>query len=245
MGRESNFFTNEQLQERGFVMRDPPMAILAYDPSGSGKDRDGIVILSREELRRGELDDPDLAVEIVYRALYASYMPRDLEFPDKMAKILSLHRAMMKWAAKGKMHSHIMLVETNGIGHSAKSFLQTKVHRYVRGYTTVAAVHDRHVMAETGWVMPRNTALDNLRSKMELQRFKAEKGAPGMTELKNEFASFVWKNNVRPEAIDGQHDDLVMPSAAACYFGDRLPLVTRPDRQPPSTTGLFAKLARA
>lgn len=230
-------YTAEELRSRGFAMIDPPVSVLSYDPAGDGADHDGIVIVSREEHRRGELYDPDMAVEVVYRLLMAKYLPRELEFQDKAATILSLHRSMASWTNKGKMAGHVVLVETNGIGWSMHSFLKGKIGRRVRGYTTVANVSAKPFQ-ESGMSMPRLAALDNLRMLIDLQRFKSAKNAPGADLLVRELNSFVWKGPKRPEAIDGQHDDLVLPTAAACWFGTKtIPMITKSQRVTPQGVG--------
>lgn len=224
MSEITEMFSRQELRARGFAMREAPLAIMAYDPAADGKDHDGLVIVSREEHRRGELHDPDLAVEMIYRILMAQYLPRELEFQDKMAKILSLHRQMRSWTNRGKMAEHVVLVESNGVGWPAASFLRQKLGPRLRSYTTSSTTTGRASGASHQgkmWSMPRLAALDHLRMQMDLQRLKAEKNAPGADIILKEFNAFVWAAPNRPEAIDGQHDDLIMPLAAACWFGSK------------------------
>lgn len=227
----NGLFTRQELRQRGFIMRDPPLAMLIYDPSGAGEDHDGVVILSREEHRRGELYDPDLAVEMIYRVMYCQYMPRDLEFQDKATKILSLYRSLLNWMYKGRIAEIAVLVETNGVGWPMQSFLKDKIGHRLRGFTTTATVIGRpsgEAHLNSMWAMPRLAALDNLKMQMDLQRLKAEPKAPGVKDLINEFSSFVWAAPNRPEAIEGQHDDLIMPLAAGCWFGSKvIPPITK------------------
>lgn len=229
---ESNeLFSRAELRQRGFVLRDPPLFMLIYDPSGAGEDNDGVVILSREEHRRGELYDPDLAVEMIYRVMYCKYMPRDMEFQDKATKILSLYRSLLNWMYRGRCAEIVVLVETNGVGWPMQSFLKEKIGPRLRGFTTTSTVVGRpsgtpHLSKMLA--MPRLAALDHLKMQMDLQRLKAEKDAPGVKELINEFSSFVWAAPNRPEAITGQHDDLIMPLAAGCWFGSKvIPPITK------------------
>lgn len=229
-GSRNELFTRKELRERGFAMRDAPLALLVYDPAADGDDHDGLIILSREEHRRGELHDPDLAVEMIYRVLMAQYMPRELEFQDKAAKILSLHRSMRAWTNRGKMAEHMVLVETNGVGWPMQSFLKDKLGFRLRPYTTTSTLIGRPSGAphqSKMWAMPRLAALDHLRMQMDLQRLKTEEDAPGASLLIKEFNSFIWASKNRPEAIQGQHDDLIMPLAAGCWFGSKVipPLV--------------------
>jgi hypothetical protein len=221
------FNTADELRERGFVMRDPPVNILAYDPAGDGRDNDAILLLSREEHRRGELWDPDLAVEFIFRILAAHRMPPGLEFPDKLARILRLNAHMHKWTKQGRAHSHVICVETNGVGWGMASSLKTKVSVPVIPYVTVARA-DEKVFIEGKVSMPRLAALDNLRVQLELHRVKAAKDAQGIKELGQELNSFVWVRKGRPEAIQGQTDDLVMALAGGVWIGTKLlPPVTK------------------
>lgn len=225
---EANTFNNaEELRERGFVLRDPPVNILCYDPAGDGRDNDALLILSREEHRKGELWDPDLAVEFVFRILAAHRMPQGLEFPDKLARILRLHAHMNKWNKAGRSHSHVITIEANGVGWAMASSLKTKTTVPVIPYVTVGRV-DEKTYTEGRISMPRLTALDFLRMQLELHRVKAAKDAIGIKDLSQELNSFVWVRKGRPEAIQGQTDDLVMALAGGVWIGSKiLPPVTR------------------
>jgi hypothetical protein len=227
MELSAHFNNAEELRERGFVMRDPPVNILSYDPAGDGKDNDAIVLLSREEHRRGELWDPDLAVEFIFRILLAHRLPPGLEFPDKLARILRLNASMQAWNRQKRSHSHVICVEANGVGWGMASSLKSKVTVPVIPYVTVGRA-DEKTYTEGRVSMPRLPALDNLRMQLELHRVKAAKAAPGMKDLSSELNAFVWRRPGRPEAIAGQTDDLVMALAGGIWIGTKLlPPVTK------------------
>jgi hypothetical protein len=227
MANLPTFNNADELRERGFVMRDPPVNILAYDPAGDGRDNDALLIVSREEHRRGELWDPDLAVEFIFRILAAHRMPPGLEFPDKLARILRLNSFMAKWTHHKRAHGHIICVEANGVGWGMASSLKSKVNVPVIPYVTVARA-DEKTYVEGKVSMPRLAALDHLRIQLELHRVKAAKDAQGIKDLGQELNSFVWVRKGRPEAIAGQTDDLVMALAGAVWIGTKLlPPVTK------------------
>jgi len=215
------FNTNKDWQKRGFHMRTPPLILVGYDSSGDGDDRDALVMNSREEHQRGEPHDPDFAVLTKYRLLMFHQMETHLEFPDKLAMLLNLHRQLNAWQAVGRCSQHIFCVETNGVGWSMASSLRSKTGLQVAGYTTVGNLsEDRY--REKKLSMPRLTALDYMRVLMETHCLKVAPGAPGAAAFANEVSSFVWAGKGRPEAIQGQRDDLVMAACGTCWIGGKV-----------------------
>ncbi len=219
--------THDEMKERGFRMRDPGLILCAYDPAGDGDDRDAVVMVQREEWRRGELHDPDLAMEYFWRVLYAEYMDQNYRFSQKIARLLSLHRAMLKWRNQGKSAGHVFLIESNGVGYAAANVMDEKVSDVVRSYTTVAAKTD-HSYQGGSLSMPRMAAMDHTRMLLDLERVKMIPKAPGSKELGQELNAIVWKGPNRPEALDGQHDDMFMAMTACCWFGAKaIPPLTK------------------
>lgn len=215
------FNNTDDWRERGFHLRTPPVVIAAYDPAGSGDDRDAIVLLNREEHQKGEPHDPDFAVAIKFRVLGAMRMPPEFEFPDKLARLLTLHRQLSNWQDYGKSYSHFFTVETNGVGWALASALRAKIGPQVIAYTTVGSVKDKPY--EGGNIsMPRLTALDHVRVLLETGHLKMAKKAVGAKELSAELASFVWARPGRPEAIEGQHDDQVLALTGGCWIGSKI-----------------------
>lgn len=218
---EDIFNSARDLKDRGFHLRDAPLNILNYDPAGDGDDNDALILVSREEWRRGELHDPDLAIEFIFRVLLAHRIPHGLEFPDKVATILRINRQMVKWQSQGRQFSHVLGVENNGVGYAMASSLRTKTAIPVIGYTTVSNTTEKPY---TGGAvsMPRLAALDHLRVMLELHRIKLARDCEGAKDLKGELNSFVWKGPNRPEAMKGQRDDLVMALSGAVWIGSKL-----------------------
>lgn len=222
------FNTVVDMKERGFHLYDPPLNILNYDPAGDGDDNDALVMVSREEWRRGELYDPDLAIEMIFRVLLAHRFPKGLEFPEKTATILRVNRQMLRWQGQGRQYAHVIGVENNGVGYAMASTLRTKTNIPIIGYTTTGT-STKDKPYEGGAVsMPRLAALDNLRVMTELHRVKIARDCEGKAQLSGEMNSFVWARPGRPEAIEGQHDDLVMALCGAIWIGTKLlPPVTK------------------
>lgn len=76
--------------------------------------------------------------------------------------------------------------------------------------------------------MPRMPGLDLVRMLMETHYLRAAKNASGMEILAEELNTFVWRGKNRPEAMQGQHDDLVMALALAVWASEKLvPLMLR------------------
>ena len=226
------FNSAAELRSRGYVLREAPLNIVGYDPAGDGHDRDSLVLVSREEWRRGELWDPDLSVEFIFRVLLAHRIPPDLELPDKLAQLLALHRRLQLWKKQGKSAGHVFTVETNGVGYGVAGGLREKINVPVIGYTTVAVAtdkaHQNHRVS-----MPRLAALDLVRVLMELHRLKSVRGAPGVSALVEELNAFVWRRPGRPEAMAGASDDIVMALAGAVWVGSKLlPPLTKQKRFP-------------
>ena len=210
-----------RLRERGFQLLTPPVSIASLDPSGDGEDYDGLVVVSREEHQRGEPNDPDFAVEFVYRLLMAHRLPRDWEFPDKLAAVFQLDRNLQRWTSQKRQSAHFMCFETNGVGYGYASSFARKSTTKVIPYATVGRVTNvAPVNAKVA--MPRLEALDNLRILMETGYFQLAKGAPGAKEFNNELQAFVWRGRNRPEAMQGQHDDLILAATGATWIGSKI-----------------------
>ena len=222
------FNTHDELKERGFFMQDAPITIANYDPAGDGDDNDALVIVSREEWRRGELHDPDLAMEFVFRILGAHRMPQGIEFPDKQARLIKLNRSLVKWNEQGRTQAHFFGVETNGVGYAMASSLKSKITAPVIGYTTVGSISSDKPYTSSKVSMPRLAALDHLRMLMEIHRIKMVRDAVGTEHMMDELNSFVWASAGRPEALKGQRDDLVMALCGAIWIASKiLPPLTR------------------
>lgn len=223
----SSFNTIKDWRDLGFHMRQPPMMLACYDPAGDGTDRDALVLLAREEHQKGEPHDPDFGVVMMFRVLMAHRLSPDLEFPDKLAQLLRLHRELAGWQGAGKAHQHVFCVETNGVGYAMGSSLRSKLGNRVLTYTTVGNSRD-DPYTDKKLSMPRLASLDNLRVLAETHSLKLARDAPGRELLVREMSSFVWRRPGRPEALEGQHDDLVMALAGGCWMGTRvLPPILR------------------
>lgn len=211
------------LRKRGFQLRTAPVTILCVDPSGDGDDFDGVIALSREEHQRGEPHDPDFAVEFVYRVILANRLPKDKEFPDKLAMIFRLDSLLKSWTVSGRQSGHVIGVETNGVGYGYASSLARKTNTKIIPYATVARVNPgTRPPGNSKIAMPRLDALDNLRILMETGYLKLATGAPGIDLLRNEMNAFVWRGRNRPEAMQGQKDDLVMALTGAAWIGSKV-----------------------
>lgn len=222
---ETQFNTGADWKSRGFNMRIPPLVLVAYDPAGDGRDRDAVVMISREEHQQGEAWDPDFAVQVVFRILMVHQMGRDLEFPDKLAMLLKLHRELARWGRMGRCKKHVFCVETNGVGYAMGSSLRSTIGNNVVNYKTVGTASTDKPFTDNRIAMPRLAGLDNLRVLAETHCLKVSKSAPGKEIFEREMGSFVWARPGRPEAIQGQTDDCIMAAAGACWIGTKvLPL---------------------
>jgi hypothetical protein len=218
-----SFNTAHDLKKRGFQLLTPPATIVAMDPAGDGADFDAVVALSREEHQRGHTHDPDFAVEFVYRVLLAHRMPQSWEFPDKLAALIALDRTLKGWTAAGRQHAHFFAIETNGVGYGYASSLSAKTTTKVMPYATVGKIGTTYrPPMNAKYAMPRLDALDNMRILIETGYFKIAPECPGKKELQDEMAAFVWRSKNRPEAMEGQHDDLVLAAAGATWAASKI-----------------------
>lgn len=215
------FNSDEDWRARGFHLHKPPIIIVCYDPAGDGSDRDAVLVIQREEHQRGEPHDPDFAVEMKFRVLMAQRLPVDYEFPDKVAKLLAIHRQLLRWQAGGRISHHAFVVESNGVGWGLASDLRSKIGAYVLPYTTIGSKNDQPYGGDK-ITMPRLAALDWLRIMMETHHLKIIPNAPGSKELASELNSFVWRRPGRPEAMQGQKDDLVMALCGGVWVGSKI-----------------------
>jgi hypothetical protein len=202
-------------------MRLPPINFIAYDPAGDGDDDDAIVLMAREEHQRGEPWDPDYAVQMKYRVRLAYTLPQGMEFVDKLAVCLSMHKQLMRLEGEGQQKAHFFCVEANGVGWGIASALRSKISSKVVTYTTVANATE-NPFTEKRVAMPRLAALDNLRILIETHHMRIEPDAPGADMLMQQLNAFVWRRAGRPEAIEGQKDDLVMALTGAAWIASRL-----------------------
>jgi hypothetical protein len=227
----TQFNTGADWKSRGFFMRSPPVVIACFDPAGDGSDRDALVMIAREEHQMGEPIDPNFAVQTVNRVLLVHQMSSDMEFPDKVAVMLRLHRNLSIWRRKGRSHTHVLCIETNGVGYAMGSTLREKVGKNVLTYHTVGRTSNDLPYGDKRIAMPRLPALDHLRVLAENHTLKIAKDAPGKAILEKEMASFVWRRPGRPEALEGQRDDAVMALAGACWIGSKIiPPVLKQER---------------
>lgn len=234
----TQFNNAADLRSRGFQLLTPPVTIVCLDPSGDGDDFDGVVALSREEHQRGRVYDPDFAVEMVFRVLLAHRMPKDWEFPDKLAAMLNIDKMLKTWTATGRQTAHVLCVEANGVGYGYASSLSRKTSTTVIPYSTVGKVSSTNTVPMNAKVaMPRLEALDNLRILAETGYLKVMPEAPGKKLLEAEMNAFVWRGKNRPEAQEGQHDDLVLALTGAAWVGSKvLPPVLKQVRVGRNTT---------
>jgi hypothetical protein len=218
-----SFNTAHDLRKRGFQLMTPPVTLVCMDPSGDGDDFDAIVALSREEHQRGHTHDPDFAVEFVYRVLMAHRLQQSWEFPDKLASLLALDRTLRGWTLAGRQQAHFFAIETNGVGYGYASSLAKKTTTKVMPYATVGKIGSTYrPPGNAKYAMPRLDALDNLRILVETGYIKIAPDCPGKKELQDEMAAFVWRKQNRPEAMVGQHDDLVMALAGATWAASKI-----------------------
>lgn len=215
------FNTLRDWRDRGYSLRRPPLILPAYDPAGGGRDRDALVIVAREEHQRGEPHDPDFAILTAFRVLLAQNMPPSLEFPDKVAQLLRLHLTLKGWKNRGLAFGHVFCVEGNGVGYGMASTLRQRISGNVVTYTTVGGKDDK-AAGNSGIVMPRLAGLDLLRVLVETHVLKVQRDAPGAKDLERQMNSFVWRGVGRPEAMEGQHDDLVMALAGSAWIGSKV-----------------------
>jgi hypothetical protein len=215
------FNNTEDWRTKGFYLRTPPVVIAAYDPAGSGSDRDAVVLLNREEHQKGEPHDPDFAVAMKFRVLGTTAFPPEFEFPDKLARMMALNRQLIRWQEAGKCYTFFYAIETNGVGWAMASALRSKLGPRVISYTTSGSAKEKPY--EGGAIsMPRLAALDHTRVLLETGHLKMAPNCHGGKELAQEIAGFVWRRPGRPEAMEGQHDDRVMALAGGCWVGTKI-----------------------
>ena len=217
------FNNADDLKERGFQLLCPPVTIVSVDPSGDGDDRDGVLAVSREEHQRGLPEDPDFAVEFVFRVLLAHQLPQEYEFPDKLASLINLDKRLQRWTSQRRQSTHFFTFETNGVGYGYASSFSRKSPTKVIPYATVGRVTPGAKPPGNARIaMPRLEALDNTRVLVETGYLKAAPGAPGLAELQKQMQAFVWRGRNRPEAMAGQHDDLVLALTGALWIGSKV-----------------------
>lgn len=220
------------LRDDGFRLVAKPIAIATFDPSGEGADYSALTVIQREEWQLGEPDDGRFAVRMHSRVIGAERMPVGAEFPDNKARLLKLARVLEEstFFAGWKL-----VIESNGLGISYVQELRPRLPlgRILKIATVAKTVGDKPA-AESGWVMPRQAGLDNLRAGIELQHIKVAsklRDSEGGRQLASELRTMVWRGK-RPEAQEGAHDDLVMSLAVGYWAAVRiLPRTVR--AQPP------------
>lgn len=213
--------STDQLQSDGFRQRSAPVAVLAMDPAGDGKDRTALTLTEREAWVRGEPYDPD--VRLIYRLVWriGTLFPVNAEFPFVNASVYSAMNRLRTAVSVGNLSEAVLAVECNGVGWGYASDLRTKLPKgSVMPITTTGGNYD-HAMERRGYTMPRKPAADNFRVLMETGRWITAPEAPMADALKSEMDSFIWRNG-KPQAAEGQHDDLVMSSIIGSWVASKL-----------------------
>ena len=227
-----SFNSGQTLRARGFRLATPPLHFVCVDPSGDGDDNTACIMSAREEHQKGEPQDPDFSVEHMHRIKMALRIRQDQEFTDVLAQLYRLHRFLLQLRAKGLSAGHVFAIETNGVGYGYAKALRAKIPPSALSifeYHTVGNMSDdTDVMYR--YAMPRLAGLDNLRILIETHHLKIDKNMPGAKEYEEEFRAFIWKSPNRPEALEGQHDDLVMATAGALWVATKIvPPILRQD----------------
>jgi len=230
--------TRRELEGEGFYLQTPPVSLIMLDPAASGEDGNALVWLDREEWQRGEPWDPDFSTIMICRAKLFAQLESSMEWPQVMSRIYRLHKYMLQREKAGLSFRYFFGVETNGVGYGYAMHLREKLGpSRVLTLSTVAGDKDR-VFSEKGIVMPRLAGLDHLRLSIETQRLKVDKDAPGTKDLDTQLRSFVWARPGRPEALEGQRDDLVMALALANWLLTKvLPPVLKAEDKSTGTYG--------
>lgn len=210
-----------ELGKLGFRLRRAPTVLFSLDPSGEGDDRTGLSIIERHELELGEPDEPKFAVEHAFMIRHVERLPRDMEFPDVMALLLAYHKGMLK--RPKAVQRHWFAIEVNGVGWPFYSQLHNLCGPgFVIPVVTTGSADDRPYGEEDNRPrMPRMAGLDLFRVMLQLQRIMIVPGAKGADELVREMRSFVF-NGRRPEAAEGEHDDLIFSSVLGVWVGARI-----------------------
>ena len=224
--------TVKQLHEQGYRLVAPPVAIVTLDPSGAGEDFNALTWIDREEWQRGEVTDKLFSVQRLYRLQVAQRLPQSAEFGDLVAQMLRINLFLKKRRNKKLLHSIITVVETNGVGWGIFNQVKKKIGDGVIGIITVTGTNSR-AFSGGRMSMPRLPGLDHLRVLLETHLLKMHPKTPGAKEIESEFRSFVWKRAGRPEALDGQKDDLLMSLAIGCWVGEKVVPATVRQQLPP------------
>lgn len=223
--------TTRQLIDEGWAIPEEkrlrPVRIIAVDPSGAGDEKTAITVSRREEWAHGEPYDADFRTQLILRFEAIMRQRADQTFDQLIAKLLALHRASLQDTDLGIISHHVFVIEANSMGWAVISHLRERIAKErVYGVTTVGTDTDR-VSSTRGLIMPRKTALGDMRRRVALQQITCTKNCPGWNLLIDEMRTFVWKG-ARPEHLEGKTDDLVMAACHASWLGFRiLPLRVR------------------
>jgi hypothetical protein len=215
--------TLKELRAAGFQEKGPTTEILAFDPAGAGADSPGLVWVTRRTFILGDYPyEPDSSAQPIMRIRAAVAMVPDSSYAEQEARCLTWHRRMMAAQRADQVEQHAVCIETNGVGFALGDQLKRKIGKFCLPYTTVAAADKTFKGGKV--LMPRGPALGLLRAHMVMHRLKASDDAIGMEDLGRQLDSFLRseKKNGKPEAMAGEHDDLVLPLAACCWMSNRI-----------------------
>ena len=208
-------------------MREPPFAIVAFDPAGDGEDENAVALYLREEFERGERHEMGFEHQMIMRLHLIETLRQDLEFPEVLASMLRLYRWLYNMKLQGRIYNFVIVVETNGVGHGYYHSLRNAIGGRVYGQYTVGGDHEKPINEEK-LVMPRMAGLDHFRYCIETHTIKIARDpasgqlAQGADKFRTQMNSFVWKGPKRPQAMEGQKDDLIMAGAIGNWFGTKV-----------------------
>lgn len=182
---EDRFTSVEELQRKGFQLRDPWAGLLAVIPGPPTI----LLLASREQWRIGEWEDADVRLVTVVRLRIARTLPQEAEPPDVIAEVMGLRRRVLKSAVKGPPARPgaiglRILVPAIDSGHALAREIRRHVGHGEVWPITLADMADNSPFDDDGnRRMPLATAMGLLEHELAVGRVKLHPAAEGLERL--------------------------------------------------------------
>jgi hypothetical protein len=139
-----------------------------------------------------------------------------------------------------------LVVDQTGVGRAVVDMLRQTACGVIP--VTITGGHATTVTGDGSYHVPKKELITALQVVMQGRRLQIARSLPDAATLVRELQQFQLKITAAANEVfgvwrDGQHDDLVLALALACWWSERVPSLEAPTVLPtPPRQGLFARM---
>ncbi|HEY7153835.1 MAG TPA: hypothetical protein VH575_07730 [Gemmataceae bacterium] len=198
---------------------------------GQTKDFTALAVLERHPVRATE--KPDYALRHLRR------FPLGTAYTDIVPAVAALRRSE-------PLRQAPLVVDQTGVGRAVVDMLRQSASGVIP--VTITGGHATTVTADGSYHMPKKELITALQVVMQGRRLQIARSLPEAATLVRELQQFQVKITAAANETfgvwrDGQHDDLVLAVALACWWSERVPPFEAPTVIPfPPRQGLLERM---